>query len=297
MDWKKVIGLLVVAGLVISAIVTFALKEPIKFKPFREEGISSMVPDWKGQRYCKKGWEGWTFKARFALFRVLWQKTAQPDLFLTQLLPSIKKPKYTFKLSLFGGGYYFVRKLEHGYEIVVIFKDHDKVFWVDLSTRSTFRKYKKVLDTFLINLKINGQKVSPRAVEEILKTDREISPLMMQDENIIIFLIAAVFVVIISVSLLFFKLSGRCPQMMDALLCSPMSTLWEKTPMRSTITTCCVCLKGNKIEVYVRGKLKFEFDLSDLNEEFYRKGKIKFGNYIIKINNFHRWFPYLPAQR
>jgi hypothetical protein len=75
-----------------------------------------------------------------------------------------------------------------------------------------------------------------------------------------------------------------------------MSTLNYRTTFSNSYNTCCVCLRGDYVGVYTKGKLLFEIPLTELlkNEEFLTRGRLSYGNYRVRISDFPRWKKYLP---
>ncbi len=295
MDWKKVFLLAVLVGILTLAGLYFGIGRPVAYREFRAGDISSVVPQWVEKKYKKAKWEGWTFKGNLSLFRVLWERVDHPDLIYSVLLSKIKDYRYEFSLPLFQGGKYFLKKRRKGYKILVLFRTKNRIFWIDTVASSTMKKYKKVVDNFLINLRIKDKSISDEAKEEILRTDRQIPITFMQSEKIIFILVGGIFLLLLLIMIMVFKSYGRCPTEIDALICSSMSTLQEKTTFRNNINSCCACLKSESISVYSRGKLLFEVPLSGVDKKLLRKGKVKYEKYTLIINDFDKWRLYLPS--
>ena len=296
MNWKKLVWLMVFFAIGSGIFLYYELARPVRYRKFVHRDMVSKVPQWIERKYKKNNWEGFVFTGGGGIFRVLWKEVPQSEAEFNGLVKSLQGYRYKFVIPLYSGGEYFVKKNKKGIKIVVVFYKPKRVFWIDMVTGTNTRKYKEIVDNFLLNLKINGVPVSEEARNKIMETDRKISPFFIIDELWFPVIDLAIFAFIIFLMVFVFKIYGRCPQIMDAIICSPMSTIQEKTAMKNRINTCCVCLKGDKIIIYEKGKQRYEINLSALGEEFYRKGKIKISDNVkIWVNNFKAWKPYLPV--
>lgn len=297
MNWKGIVVLVIFIGFGTIAIVYFALGKPVQFTKFEHDGLKSLAPDWNATRYkLKKGWEGWRFSMGTAVFRILWRKILDPEHDYRNLVSSLNSYKYRFDVPLFDGGRYALKRYRKGYKVVVLFRFGDRIYWIDQTTNSTLRKYKQVVDVFLLNLKINEKAISPRAREIILSIDRQIPITFIQTKRQIVGIMIVIYTLVVLGMILGLKYFGACPRVPDAIVCSPMSILRTKSTFKSQYSTCCVCLGSEYVSVYTRKKLIFEVPLTELyrSHDFLVKGKLSYGDYSITINNFHRWKPYIP---
>ncbi len=288
--------LVIFIGLGTAAIIYIAVGKPIQYLPFKSDSLTSLVPDWNATRYNKKGWNGWRFKSGTAVFRVLWEVPSEPEHSYKDLIATLNSYTYKFDVPIFDGGHYVLKRYHKGFKVVVVFKYKEKVYWVDLTTNSTLKKYKQVVDTFLLNLKVEGKPISSKAREAILTIDRQIPITFIQTGKQIMIVVIGIYAFLVLGMIIGFKYFGTCPAVLDAIVCSPMSTLQTKTTFKNQYTTCCVCLKADTISVYTRKKLVFEIPLSELqqNSDFLKKGRFSYDKYYVTINDFHRWKPYLP---
>lgn len=296
MRWKGLILLFILIGLGTVALVYFAVGRPIQYTSFKADNLVSLVPDWNATRYKNKNWKGWVFRKGASVFRVLWERPSDPEEAYKYLLTTLDGYTYRFDVPLYDGGRYVLKKYRKGFKVVVVFRHGEKIYWIDETTNSTLRKYKRAVDIFLLNLKLDGKGISTRARETILTSDRRLPITFIQPGRQIMAIVVGIFVLIILGMIVGFKYFGACPMVPDAIVCSPMSIIRTKNMFEIQYSTCCVCLGSEYVSVYSRKRLIFEIPLAELykNYDFLAKGKLNYGNYSVTISNFHRWKQYLP---
>ncbi len=289
--------ILIIVGVITEGFLFWLLGRPIKYVTFRADGIISQVPAWEVHRYKKGNWEGYIFKKRGCTFRVLWEKLSMSERDFPGLISSLRKEKYVFSFPIYEGGVYALSSWGKGRKVTAVFKKEDRIFWVDIFSHSTLKRRKKILDHFLLHLSVDGESISPEAAGKIREIDRKIPVSFMQSPQLLLYGIGGFYLLFVLFAIFIFKNYGKCPSLPDALICSPMSTLNYRTMLSSKYNTCCICLRQEYVSVYSRGKLKFEVPLRELlnDKNFLKKGEFSYGNYRVKIANFHSWTPYLSS--
>lgn len=249
--------------IVLVVVYFFILKIKINMIESEVDGVKSLYPQGEYLSQKKRGWQGYVFSNSFRLF---YQDFSDVEKNFTVLIKeNLEKYQRKKWLSLFDKGIYVFHKQNKGYFLVCVFRKDNRIFWADMTSKSTLDYYKKAFDDFILNIEISGEKTDLIVRRELLEFESKISVLDMQNPDLLILFIGAIFLLTLMLIHFIMRLSGRCPLSEDHYgeFYSEGATIITKKFGRKS-SPCCVCHKRNFLIIY---KFKKEFLKIDLDSE------------------------------
>ncbi len=237
---------------VLLAVAYFILRLDFPGQAMEVMGVRSVFP--AGVHVpvadAKNGWQGYGFAGRFRFF-LRPAVAAQKD-FHQLAEKNFGRLPLKQKLDLFGGGVYAMHKKGKGYRLVCLFFRGGVVYWADMVSADSLYFSRRVFERFMLNLEIEGEKVSPAVAGQIDRLHGEISPFFMQTPGQLLAMMAAFFILTMLIVYAVNRFSGSCPRRTDwpVTVCTPRATLVVRGFARRQVTACWVSLEGESLVIY-----------------------------------------------
>ncbi len=295
---KKLLIIFVLIDLVLFGVLYFLFFKPIVYKKEEIKGIFTQIQNWNFQPYSSSTWKGRVYRFFFSRLGIYWFNPSEPYNFYSGLKEKMDRAIYKTELELYEkGNFYYLKKGEKGAEFVVLFLKKDKIYWITLSTSNFFIRHSEILKKILVNLEIEGEKVSQK-VEAQLDSALENIPIPITKRGEFVFLmITGILILTQAFVLTIFMFIGKCPKELDKdiIMCSSHSYVETKTPFQIQVQPACICLKPGYLVVYVAGKKTMEISLEDIEWNL-KKKQGKYQNNIFKIPEIYEWRIHLPLR-
>jgi hypothetical protein len=241
---------------------------------------------------AKNGWQGYGFAGRFRFFSRPADR-AREDF---QQLAEKNFARLTLKqeLDLFGGGLYALHRERKGYRLYCVFFRGGVVYWADMRSADSLSFSRRIFERFILNLEIEGAKVSPGLAGQIRRLHGRISPFFMQTPGQLLAMMAALFVFTMLIVFAVNMFSGSCPRRTDwpVTVCTPRATLVVKGFARRQVTACCLSLEGESLVIYRFRRPFLKIAVGSERQHFeWEKNSLFYKNYrlILSEEEFQHW--------
>jgi hypothetical protein len=247
---------------------------------------------------AKNGWQGFAFAGNFRFFR-------RPSAHARDDHQSLQRKNFPAtplqaELDLFAGGFYAMQKAGKGYRLACIFYQGDSNYWADMASANSLDFSRRVFERFILNLRIDGEGVSPRVAGQVAALSREISPLFMQTPDMLLGMMAAGFILALLIAYLSNRFSGSCPRRgaADAGTCTPYATLRVGGFGRRRISACCLRHEGGQLAIYRFRRPFMKIDIAGARHEIaWETSSFRYKNIrvILPYADFQNWRAILMA--
>lgn len=295
MTWKKTLWLIFFIMLAVLLSVYFVFSRlGMECRPGTVMGVSSVFPAGGPfpVRDAKNGWQGYGFAGNFRFFSR--PSPHAGDDFEKLVEENFGRSPLKQGLSLFGGGIYVLRNAGKGYRMACLFFRGETNYWADMYSANSLHFSRQAFEKFILELEIDGEKVSPVVAGQIRSLHKRISPFFMQTPGQLLGMIAGIFALVMLVVAVVNRFSGSCPRRheLPAEMCTPWATVVVRGFGRRQVAACCLCLEGESLVVY---RFRRPFLKIDMRNErphiIWKKKSLYFKNYrvILTEEEFQHW--------
>ena len=295
MTWKRM--MIVMGGIMLLALAVmfyFLSRLDVGGDPREIMGVRSVFPagEYAPVAGAENGWQGYAFAGRFRFFRRSSADAAADHLELAR-----KNAAAAWRqadLDLFAGGLLALSRANKGYRVLCVFH-HDGVnYWADLVSQSSLDFGLQIVERFLLNLEIGGEKAPPALAGQLAALRARISPLSMQTLPQMMVLMAAIFLLVMGITWTVNRFSGSCPRRADpsADECTPYATLRISGFARRQLNACCLCREGDFLVIYRFRRPYMKIDLrSEKQEIAWERTSFRYKNIrvIMDYEDFAKW--------
>ncbi len=299
MTWRRMTALMAALMLLALGVMFFFFSRlEIPGRRLEVLGVRSVFPagDYAPVAGAENGWQGYAFAGHFRFFRRPSAAAGADHLELAR--KNAADAWRRAELDLFAGGLIQLRRANKGYRVLCLFHREGMNYWADLASNSSLDFGLQIVERFLLNLEINGEKAPPSLAGQLAALRRRVSPFAIQTLAQMMALMATILLLVTGVTYLVNRFSGSCPRRVRSVSgegvneCSPYATLRIGGLGRRQITACCLCLEGDFLVIYRFRRPYLKIDLRSEREEIsWEKAAFRFKNLRVlpRYEDFERW--------
>ncbi len=295
MTWKRM--MILMGGIMLLALAVmfyFLSRLDVGGDPREIMGVRSVFPagEYAPVAGAENGWQGYAFAGRFRFFRRPSAAAAADHLELARR--NAASAWRQADLDLFAGGLLALSRANKGYRVLCVFHRDGVNYWVDLVSNSSLDFGLQIVERFLLNLEIGGEKAPPALAGQLAALRGRISPFAIQTLPQMMVLMAAIFLLVMGITWAANRLGGSCPRRDNHSgdECTPYATLRISGFARRQLSACCLCREGDFLVIYRFRRPYLKIDLrSERQEIAWERTSFRYRNIrvIMAYEDFAKW--------
>ena len=295
MTWKRMMGVMAVLMLLPLLVMFFVVSRlDVPGDEMEVMGVRSIFPAGRHSPVAevKNGWQGFAFAGNFRFFR-------RPSEHARDDQQKLKRENFPatplqVELDLFAGGFYAMRKEGKGYRLFCLFSKGDMNYWADMASANSLDISRPAFERFILNLEIDGEKVSPAVAAQVASLGRRVSPWLVQTPGQLFGMLGVIFALVLTVIFLVNRFSGSCPRHGDPVggTCTPYATLRVGGFGRRQLTACCLRHEGDQLVIYRFRRPYMKIDIpGGCREIVWETTSFRYRNIrvVLKYSDFQNW--------
>jgi hypothetical protein len=295
MTWKRTLWVMLFVMLAVWISVYFILsRQEIPGNELSVLGVRSVFPagNYAAVPDAKNGWQGFGFSGNFRFF-------SRPSARAGEDFKELIKKNFSHlslktELSLFEGGFYALQKSGKGYRLFCLFFKGPMNYWADMHSADSLHFSRQAFERFMLNLEIDGEKVSPAVTGQMAALRRRISPFFMQTPGLVLGFMAGICLFTLWMTAMINSFAGSSPRRFDMPVeaLTPGATLSVRRAGRRRVTACCLCLQGESLVIYRFRRPYLTIDIRRERQDIiWGKKSFRYKNIRVILDNdsFQNW--------